>query len=190
MRPEVTSLQERMRMGGDWMKFREEIAHLHLTAQTEAEYRTLLEAHCNLVAVGAAAYDEESFAKLLPITQAEYLMFLNKESIENGVVNPVLLERVTQREVEAGRLAPDDGLRRMAVAGAAVLGDSAELTAHKCKQGDYFFYGMAAASILTLLLIRLQISPLWMIGIGLLVGWYLNTRELARIKSEIALRRG
>jgi hypothetical protein len=139
MRPEITSLHERMSQGGDWRTFRDEIAALHAEATTEQEYVTLLEAHRNLVAVGKAAYDAETYAKLLPIAEAEYRMFLNKESMEGGVVNPVLLERVTRREVEAGRLGPEGEFRKLAVAGAAVLGDSTEHTFHKCKRGDYFF---------------------------------------------------
>jgi hypothetical protein len=85
-----------------------------------------------LIAVGKFAYDEETYAKLLPIAAAEYKMFLSKESLEDGVMKPVLLERVTRREVEAGRLAPDDDFRMLAAAGASVLADSAE-KAHRCK---------------------------------------------------------
>jgi hypothetical protein len=153
------------------------------------EYVTLLEAHRNLVAVGEHAYDQETYAKILPVARAEYLMFLNKESMEDGIINPVLLERVTRREVEAGRLDPEDEFRKLAVSGATVLGDSAELTAHKCKQGDYFFYGMASAAILSLGLKEVRISSLWLIAVGLLIGWFINNREGKRIKRGIAARR-
>jgi len=51
MRPEIASLHERMKQGGDWRAFRDEIASLHAAATTEEEYVTLLEAHRNLVAV-------------------------------------------------------------------------------------------------------------------------------------------
>jgi hypothetical protein len=37
--------------------------------------------HRNLVAVGKYAYDEETYEELLPIAEAEYKMFLNKESM-------------------------------------------------------------------------------------------------------------
>lgn len=190
MRHDIASLHERMSQGGDWREFQQEIAALHAEASTEAEYVALLEAHRNLVAVGEYAYDAETYAKLLPIARAEYRMFLNKESMEDGVINPVLLERVTRREVEAGRLGPDDDFRQLAVAGASVLGDSAEITAHRCKPGDYLFYGMAAASVFALGMARIPISPLWLIPLGLLVGWFLNERERKRIKAEIAGRRG
>jgi len=189
MKPEIASLHERMAQGGDWRTFRDEIAALHAEATTEEEYVTLLEAHRNLVAVGKFAFDEETYARILPIAVGEYRNFLNKEALEDGVINPVLLERVTRREVEAGRLDPDDSFRALAVAGASVLGDSAELTAHRCKQGDWFFYGTATAAALSAAFVLVPLSPLWLIAPGFLVGWLLNERERKRIKEHIAARR-
>lgn len=125
MKPEIASLHDRMAQGGDWRTFRDEIAARHSEATTEEEYVALLEAHRKLVAVAKFAYDDQTYTKLLSITAAEYRMFLNKEAMQDGLINPVLLERVTRREVEAGRLDPDDEFRTMSVAGAAVLGDSA-----------------------------------------------------------------
>lgn len=190
MKPEIASLHERMAHGGDWWEFRDEIATLHAQATTEREYVALLDVHQKLVAVGKSAYDKETYAKLLPIAAAEYRMFLNKEAMEeDGMVNPVLLERITRREVEAGRLDPNDDLRALATSGASALGDSAEITAHRCKQGDWFFYGMAAAAILSAGLVLFRISPLWLIAVGLVVGWFLNERERKSIKASIAARR-
>jgi len=189
MKLEIASLHERIGQGGDWRAFHDEIAALHAEATTEEEYVTLLEAHRKLVAVGKFAFDEETYAKMLPIAAAEYRNFLNKEALEDGIINPVLLERVTRREVQAGRLDPDDSFRTLAVAGASVLGDSAELTAHRCKQGDWFFYGTAIAAILSAGFVLIQLSPLWLIALGLFVGWLLNERERKRIKEQIAARR-
>ena len=180
MKPEIASLHERIAQGGDWRTFRDEIAALHEGATTEEEHVSLLEAHRKLVAVAKFAYDEETYANLFPITAAEYRMFLNKEAMQDGLINPVLLERVTRREVEAGRLDPDDELRKLAIAGASVLGDSAEITAHRCKHGDWFFYGMTTAAILSAGLALTSWSPLWLIALGLLVGWHLNERERKR----------
>ena len=189
MNPEIASLHERMSNGGDWRAFRDEIAALHEQATTENEYVTLLEAHRNLVAVGKFAYDEETYAKLLSIATAEYRMFLNREAMEDGLVNPVLLERITRREVAAGRLDPNDSLRALAASGASVLGDSAETTAHRCKQGDWFFYGMAVAALLSAAFELIPLSPIWLIAVGLGLGWLLNERESKRIKAAIAARR-
>ena len=186
MNPETASLHQRMVNGGDWRAFRDEIAALHEKATTEEEYVSLLEAHRNLVAVGKITYDDETYAKLLPITAAEYRMFLNKEAMQDGLINPVLLERVTRREVAAGRLDPNDEFRILAVAGASVLSDSSELAAHRCKNGDWFFYGMAIAAILSAGLAVVSWSPLWLIALGLVAGWYINEGERKRIKVSVS----
>src|SRR5690348_16052217 len=70
MKPEIASLHERTEKGGDWRVFRDEIAALHAEATNEEEYITLLEAHRKLVAVGKFAFDEETYAKLLPVAAA------------------------------------------------------------------------------------------------------------------------
>lgn len=189
MKAEIASLHERMAKGGDWRVFRNEIAALHAKATTEQEYVTLLETHAKLVAVGKLAFDEETYAKLLPVTAAEYRMFLNKEAIEEGLINPVLLERVTRREVEAGRLDPNDEFRKLATAGASVLGDTAELTAHRCKHGDWFFYGMVIAAVLSAGLSLIPLSPFWLIALAFLAGWFLNERERKDIKASITTAR-
>jgi hypothetical protein len=191
MKPEIASLHERMAQGGNWRAFRDEIAALHSEATTEEEYVTLLEAHKKLVAVGKFAFDEKPWAEIRTIAEKEYRFLLLREAVEGeaGLINPVLLERVTRREVEAGRLDPDDPFRTDAVAGAHILGDSAELTAHRCNQGSWFFYGIVAAAILSAVLARVSLSPLWVIALGLFVGWLLNDRERKRIKEEISARR-
>jgi hypothetical protein len=191
MKPEIASLHERMAQGGDWRAFRDEIAALHTQATTKEEYVTLLEAHKNLVAVGKFAFDEKTWPEIRSIAEREYRFLLLREAVEEkgGLINPVLLERVTRREVEAGRLHPDDPLRTDAAAGAQVLGDSAELTAHRCNQGSWFFYGIVVAAILSAGLAQASLSPLWIIVPGLIVGWFLNERERKRIKEEISARR-
>lgn len=142
-----------------------------------------------MVAVGKFAYDEETYAKLLPIATAEYRMFLNTEAMEDGLVNPTLLERITRRETAAGRLDPNDSLRALASSGASVLGDSAETKAHRSKQGDWFFYGMTVAALLSTVFALVPLSPLWLIAVGLVLGWFLNERESKRIKVAIAAQR-
>jgi len=189
MKSEIATIHERMSQGGDWRTFQQEIAALHAEATTEEEYTTLLDAHQILVACAAEAFDPETHEKILPVARAEYLMFLNKEAMEDGLINPVLLDRITRREVEAGRLDPNDDFRQLAQAGGSVLGDSAELTAHRCKQGDWLCYGMAGGAILAFLANLVDISPLWIILPAFLIGWYFNDRERVKIKGEIAARR-
>jgi ABC-type molybdate transport system permease subunit len=48
---------------------------------------------------------------------------------------------------------------------------------------------MTGAAILALGLKEAGISSLWLIAVGLLIGWIINERERRRIKSEIAARR-
>jgi hypothetical protein len=189
MKAEIASLHDRMAQGGNWWKTREEIAALHAAASTQEEYVILLEAHRKLVAVSEFALDEETRAKILPIATTEYQMFLYKEAMEDGELSAVLLERITRREVEAGRLDADSDFRKYAVAGLTVIGDSAEINAHRCKQGDWFFLGMAIAAILSSGLVLLQLSPLWLIALGIVVAYFLNERERKRIKASIAARR-
>ena len=43
MLPEIATLKEWMSKGGDWMKFRREIATLHDKANTQAEFVELME---------------------------------------------------------------------------------------------------------------------------------------------------
>lgn len=189
MKPEIASIHDRMAKGGDWSAFRDEIAALHAEAITEEEHVTLLDAHRNLVSVAKFAFDEETYKKLLPIAESEYRTFLSSEATEDGSINPLLMERITRREVEAGRLHPEDSLRKLAVAGATVLGDTVALDAHRCKQGDWFFYGMAAAAVLSVGLARASVSPLWLVAVGLAAGWALNEQERKRIDSAIVKRR-
>ena len=178
-----------MSQGGDWQAFRLEIAALHAKATREDEYVTLLEAHRILVVLGKSVYDQETYAKLLPIADSEYRMLLNKEAMEDGIINPLLLDRVISREVEVGRLDPSDSLRTLAASGALVIGESAEITAHKCKQGDWFFYGTLITSLLSAVFELISQSALWLIPAGLLFGWFLNDREHKRIKATVAARR-
>lgn len=192
MKSEIASIHERLNQGGDWRAFQQEIATLHTQAETEEEFVVLLEAHRNLVAWGEHTFDRETYAKILPITRAEYLMFLNREAMEGGEhINPMILDRITAREVEEGRMDPDDEFRTLAHAGGSVLGDTADLDAHACRNGTWFFYGMAGAALVAWLLTRaaVPISPLWLILAGLLIGWFFNERERLRIKREIAERR-
>lgn len=189
MNPAIATLHGRMAAGGDWRQFQQEIADLHNQATTEHEYLTLIEAHQNLIRVGEQAFDAETYAKILPVAESEYLLFLNKESVEDGVINPVLLDRVTRREVEAGRLDSQHPLRLTAEAAAQVLGDSAEHTAHSCRNGNYLFLGMAGAAVMAVGFIQVEVSPFWIIAIGLVLGWFVNERERIKINKAVGARR-
>lgn len=192
MKPEIASIHDRMAEGGDWHAWREEIGALHEQATTEQEYVTLLRAHEILVEVGRHAFDAETYEKLLSIARAEYTWFLSREAMEGGdLVNPMMLDRITAREVEAGRMEPDDDYREFARASGEVMGDTADLNFHACRNGNWFFAGMGAASLMMWVLNQIHIAfpPLWFIAIGLAIGWFFNQREFLDIKRQIAERR-
>lgn len=177
MNLEISSLKQRMSEGGNWQSFHDEIIALHTKAKTEDEYIILLETHTILAELSKSCFDDATYRKLLPIMASEYLFLLNKEAMQNGIVNSRLLERITRREVDAGRLDSNDELRKLAVAGEAIIGKSSEGTEHKCKHGDWFFYGMSFATILVYAFEKFSWSPLWFIAIGLVVGWKINEYE-------------
>ncbi|MFZ6734308.1 hypothetical protein ACO0LG_20425 [Undibacterium sp. Ji42W] len=180
---EISNLKQRMSEGGNWQSFHDEITALHTKATTEEEYVILLEAHAILVELSKSCFDDATYRRLLPIIASEYLLLLNKEATQNGLVNSNLLERITRREVETGRLDPNDEFRKLAVAGEDMIGKTSGVTAHKCKHGDWFFYGMSFATILVYGLEMISWSPLWLIVIGLVAGWKINERERSKIKN-------
>ena len=178
------------------MAFREEISFLHERATTQEEYVTLLRAHSILGVLVDDVYDKQVASEIRKVHRAEYLVFLNKEALEDGeTINPAMLARITEREVEAGRLAPDDDFRQLAAAGGRVLGDSANATAKRARSGDWVavVFAIAAVVLWALSIHPLGISALWLIPAGLVVGWFANDREATQIKhrAEVArARRG
>lgn len=127
MRDEIATLYRRMEDSGNWRDCRDEIARLHAEDNAEEEYIELLRCHYLLRLLIDEVYDAETAAKLHPIALSEYKMFLNKEAMEDEYINPVALERITRREIEAGRMDENDSVRELAVSGAAVLGNSSQL---------------------------------------------------------------
>ena len=192
MLAEIASLDERMAQGGDWMKWREEIAELHQRATTQEEYVKLLSAHFVLGHLIDQVYDEETASKIRPIHSGEYKLFLNKEAMENGErINPALLDMITAREVEAGRMDPSDDFRQLAAAGGQVLGDSASLDAKSPRPGNWITLAFAVVGVvLWLASVRpLGISALWLIAIGFVVGWFFNEREVTKVKHRAEVER-
>ncbi|HEX7875330.1 MAG TPA: hypothetical protein VF489_01970 [Sphingobium sp.] len=192
MLSEIASLDERMSQGGDWMAFREEIVELHRRATTQEEYGSLLRAHSILGLLADQVYDEDTAREIKKIHHAEYLNFLNKEAIEGGdLINPAMLARITEREVEAGRLDPDDDFRQMAVAGGQVLGDSTYTTAKPSRRGNWV---ALAFVILAVVLWALSVHPfgfsaLWLIAVGFVAGTIVNNREATQIKHKVEVER-
>jgi hypothetical protein len=132
MSPQISDLMLRMMSinGLTWEQaraFRNEIVELNKTAKTDEEQSSLLFAFNSLMdhVEELNLIDPGSLDKLKGVRKADYLMMLNVQAMIGDVIDPSMLEYVTRREVEAGRLAADDGLRKLAVASAEVLGKSA-----------------------------------------------------------------
>lgn len=189
MLPEIASLRARMEAGGDWRGYRDEIAELHKRASTEEEYVTLLEDFAALAGYAEQEFESEVFERLKPVMRSEYKMFLNMEAMENGNIVAVKLERITRREVGAGRLNADDGLRQLAVDSASTMGETGDLNVHQCRRGDWLFYGAASAAVVAFGLQYIDLSPLWIIPTALVVGFFPNDRERKRVKAELEERR-
>jgi len=126
MNPEIAALRERMAEGGEWKALREEIVRLHKEARTQEEYVALLEVHHRLRGSVEHCFPPETAAEIQRMVAGEYTLFLNIEAMEEEEINPALLERITAREVAAGRLAAGDDFRKLAETGSSVLGDSAD----------------------------------------------------------------
>jgi len=174
MNPEISSLHQRMAEGGDWMKFREEIARLHNEAKTQEEYVTLLEAHRNLVAVAEHCFPPDQCAQIRQIAFGEYKMFLNVEAMEGEMINPVMLERITAREVAAGRLAADDEFRKLAEA-SALLGDSAD-SRYDRKLGDSIGIAGLVIGAFAFFLISKGVGIVIFVA-GIVAGWIINEQR-------------
>ncbi len=191
MLPEIASLDERMAKGGDWMEWRDEIAQLHQRATTQKEYMILLRGHAILGILADKVFDEETARRIKDLHQAEYLSFLSKEATEGDLVNPALLDRITEREVMEGRLAADDEYRQFAAAGGQVLGDAIPTTSNLPRRGNWIALAFAGAAVaLWALSVKpLGLSALWLIAVGIAVGWFLNNREISRVKQSVQLDR-
>jgi hypothetical protein len=191
MLDEIATLHARMAEGGHWREWRDEIASLHQSASTQDEFVILMEAFHNLMAVGPAVYDSETWSRVEPVASGEYRLFLAIEAQEGGsMINPMLHDFITKREVEAGRLDPDSDLRTFAHAGGTVLGDSSDLENPPPRPGNWLAGGLAlGAVILWLLGVREPVSPLWLIPMGIVVGTFPNQLARNRVIEEAKQRR-
>jgi hypothetical protein len=177
MNPEIASLHERMAQGGDWMQFREEISRLQKGARTQEEYVTLLEAHRNLVAVAEHCFPPDQCAQIRQIAFGEYKMFLNIEAMEGDMINPIMLDKITAREVAAGRLPPDDEFRKFAEAG-ALLGDTAD-SRYDRKLGDRIGMAGAVLGVLLFFLVNKTLGVIVFVA-GMGAGWFINESRKKR----------
>lgn len=188
MHPEIASLHERMARGGDWRTFQKEIARLNGEAKTQEEYVTVLEAHRNLIAVAEQCFPPETYEEIKRIGEGEYKLFLNVEAMEGDLVNPVMLDRITAREVAIGRMWPDDSFRQLAADGGAVLGDSAD-SRYDRKLGDRIgIAGLIFGALAFFLVSKALGAIIAVVGMG--AGWFINEQRKKKALEDARLDRG
>jgi hypothetical protein len=111
----------------DWRKMRDQIHEAHEMARSTADrvlclnlHKTVMDAVERQQLVEPHNLDEFRKAR-----RQDYNLLLIKEVMigrTDGNVDPVRMAEITRREVAAGRMAADDEMHEIAVAGAAVLG--------------------------------------------------------------------
>jgi hypothetical protein len=187
MNPEIASLHERMAQGGDWRTFQQEIARLNKEARTQEEYVTVLEAHRNLIAVAEHCFPAETAAEIQRIGEGEYKLFLNVEAMEGDMINPVMLDRITAREVAAGRLDPESDFRKLAAAGGSVLGDTADMRYNR-KLGDSIGIAGLVVGVLAFFLISKGVGIVIFVA-GMAAGWIINEQRKRQAMEGAQLNR-
>jgi hypothetical protein len=114
----VTDLLNEMRESNDWTGLREKIHDAFDQSQSSEERGMLLAAFTAMMdsverQLGTA--DPDLRAKFQQARCQDYNLFVVKECTFDGNVSPEMLNVVTLREVQAGRMAPDHELRRLAI---------------------------------------------------------------------------
>lgn len=108
----------------DVTEIREEIVEAYKNANQESEETMLLQLH-KVVMDNAERFLSADVLDQFRITRRQdYNFLLISKCLDGENVSPDLLHAVTQREVAAGRMTPDDELCQLAAAGKEILGSS------------------------------------------------------------------
>ena len=95
-------------------------------AKNEDERAVLLGLHKSVLDMAAGRIAPDHLDKFLATRRSDYLSLLICESADGeGQIPPDVIDRITQREVAAGRMTEDDEFRKLAFAGTALLGSNA-----------------------------------------------------------------
>ena len=110
----------------DWQKIRNDVHEEHERATTTADRVALLDIHKALMDAveRGAGFTAEDLEKFKETRRGDYNLLLIREAMigaTDGNINPQKMGEITRREVEAGRMAPDDDFHKLAVAGATIL---------------------------------------------------------------------
>jgi hypothetical protein len=129
MSPKIADLLTRMMglAGLTWEKargYRDEIVELNKTAKTEEERIALVFAFDSLMnqVESLNLIDPSSLEHFRNVRESDYRWLLGVQAMKDDHVDPIELERVTRREVEAGRLSEDNKFRQFAIQGALEFG--------------------------------------------------------------------
>lgn len=129
MSPDIANFTRRMMASRaqSWEEFRsdrDELVKLNKGAVSDLDQSTLA---FIFIGLWESAYEDglidPANEELKGLREGDYnLLLIVQSSDADGMINPDRMEQVTRREVEAGRMSPDDGFRELAVAGSQVLG--------------------------------------------------------------------
>jgi hypothetical protein len=105
----------------EWRQVREDIHETHKNATTEAERVLLLSIHkavIDAVERNEGAIIPGGMDDFRKAHEQDYKLLLVSEGMigrANGLMDPMVMRRITDREVTAGRMSPDDELRTLAL---------------------------------------------------------------------------
>jgi hypothetical protein len=108
----------------DWLGIRREIHDLFGQVAT-AERVALLGIYTAVMDAAerqSFAGRPDDLAEFREARRQDYTLLLVKETTVEGNVSPDLLDMVTAREVAAGRMSPDDEMRKLAISGVTTMG--------------------------------------------------------------------
>lgn len=102
----------------DWRKIRDRVHEEHAAANNSEERSSLLALYGAVMdSAGQNVIELEDLERFREARMQDYNLLLIQESTVDSNVSPRLLDEVTQREITAGRMAPDHKLRELARAG-------------------------------------------------------------------------
>jgi hypothetical protein len=108
----------------DWRGIREKIHELFGQVATEERVILLRVFTAVMDAVERQGFKgrPDDLAIFRETRRKDYNLLLTMETVVEGNVSPDLLDMVTAREVAAGRMSPDDTLRKLAVSSITTMG--------------------------------------------------------------------
>ena len=100
----------------EWNKARAEIVDEFRRATTTPERVALLSVYKLVMDAveGSSVFTPEDMAKIKELRGREYIQMLLQEAVRpDGLIDPQKMKEITRREIEAGRMAPDDSLHEL-----------------------------------------------------------------------------